>query len=160
MFTLLVAKLWRVIALAALLFFGLASIGAPRLHAQVEVGGAYPASPGEVSSAALSVIAPVIPLTDVQTIAIGSGYTCALTTDGVVSCWSLVLSEMPIVVTGLGEHVKAIAAGYNHACAVTAQGGVKCWATAQLLRGSASWMWSALPAACRRFRLTKTTPAP
>jgi alpha-tubulin suppressor-like RCC1 family protein len=127
MFTLLVAKLWRVIALAALLFFGLASIGAPRLHAQVEVGGAFPTSPGEVSPAALSVIAPVIPLTDVQTIAIGSGYKCALTTDGVVSCWSLVLSEMPIVVTGLGEHVKAISAGYNHACAVTAQGGVKCW---------------------------------
>lgn len=76
-------------------------------------------------------------LTDVATIAVGAGYTCAATAQGNVQCLgrnskgqlgnnSTSDSELPVDVVGL-SNVTSIAAGGTHTCALTADGRVKCW---------------------------------
>lgn len=86
-------------------------------------------------------------------LALGGGYTCALTSGGVVYCWGraddgllgtvvtekcyslddpthsypFACSTTPQAVDGLKGGVKAIAAGDFHTCAITATGAVVCW---------------------------------
>jgi hypothetical protein len=74
----------------------------------------------------------------VAAIVAGGGHSCALTTGGGVKCWgnnsfgqlgnnSLIASQVPVDVLGLGTTVVAIAAGGLHTCARTSAGGIKCW---------------------------------
>ena len=78
----------------------------------------------------------------VTALAVGSGHTCALTTDHAVYCWGSNYngelgngtndaSNVPVAVNigGAlsGETVTALAAGSIHTCALTAGGAVYCW---------------------------------
>lgn len=69
--------------------------------------------------------------------ALGSSHTCALRSDGTVSCWgangsgqlgrgNTVPSSVPVTVSGLGDAV-AIAVGEFHTCALVAGGVPLCW---------------------------------
>jgi alpha-tubulin suppressor-like RCC1 family protein len=75
---------------------------------------------------------------NIVAIALGVGYSCALTSDGTVKCWgwnssgqlgndTIVNSSTPEDVLGLPSNIKAIATGYAHTCALTEEGGVTCW---------------------------------
>lgn len=76
-------------------------------------------------------------LTDVVSIAVGFGYTCAVTPQSTVKCVgknsdgqlgnnSTTDSEVPVSVIGLSGVTSISAAGTN-TCALTAEGRVKCW---------------------------------
>ncbi len=67
----------------------------------------------------------------------GSGYVCAVSTDGAIKCWgdnkngqlgngSYVNSSSPVPVVGINTAV-AVDAGEDHACAVLSDGTVRCW---------------------------------
>lgn len=79
----------------------------------------------------------VTPPPRVLAIAAGAGHTCALRSDGTVSCAGANGSGqagagtpgspgMPVIVPGLAG-VTALAAGYEHTCAVRVLGQVACW---------------------------------
>jgi len=75
----------------------------------------------------------------VQSIAAGTGHTCAVTANGGVKCWgwnsagqlgdvtSDPYSLTPIDVNGLSSGVQSVAVGFGHTCALTMDGKVKCW---------------------------------
>ncbi len=77
----------------------------------------------------------------VTQIAAGGYYTCALVSDGTVTCWgngsfgnmgngTNTGSEVPVAVTGgalANKTVTQIAAGEHHTCAVLSDGTVTCW---------------------------------
>jgi alpha-tubulin suppressor-like RCC1 family protein len=74
----------------------------------------------------------------VRAITTGGNFSCALMTDGGVTCWGLNAagqlgddtykdSPAPVDVAGLAGGVSVIAAGFYHACGVTKDGGVTCW---------------------------------
>jgi len=75
---------------------------------------------------------------DVQAIAAGFEYTCALTTNNQMKCWggnnegelgngTTSGSHRPIDVRALTEGVQAMATGGYHTCALTTTNLVKCW---------------------------------
>lgn len=75
----------------------------------------------------------------VASVSAGTGYTCALSSVGAVTCWGLnssgqlgigttSSSSTPVDVVGLGGGVTSISTGYTHACAVTT-GAATCWGT-------------------------------
>jgi len=79
----------------------------------------------------------VTPPPTVQAIAAGAAHTCALRTDGTVSCvgadgsgqlgnGNVGVPGVPAVLPGL-RGVTALAAGYEHTCVVKALGEVACW---------------------------------
>jgi len=87
----------------------------------------------------------------VRAITTGGNFSCALRSDGGVSCWGLNsagqlggtsdMSAVPVGVAGLTSGISAIAAGFYHACGVTTDGGVTCWGgneTGQLGIGTTS----------------------
>jgi Regulator of chromosome condensation (RCC1) repeat len=111
-----------------------------------ELGGGYP-GPDQCETGACSVSPiPVKGLSNVVTIAAGAEHTCALLTDGTVSCWGdnaygelgngtssgpstcgkTPCATSPVMVPNLSG-VVAIAAGGNHTCAALSDGSVKCW---------------------------------
>ena len=74
----------------------------------------------------------------VTSLALGFGYSCALTSDAAVQCWgtnthgqlgdgTTIDRLTPVTVSGLGSGVTALTSGGGHACAVLATGGVRCW---------------------------------
>jgi alpha-tubulin suppressor-like RCC1 family protein len=79
----------------------------------------------------------------IAAISAGFGYTCALTTSGIVRCWGDNLDGELAVgstaaqvvratdVTGLPGRVTAVRTGINHTCAVTESGGLWCWGSNQ-----------------------------
>ncbi|NMB87337.1 MAG: hypothetical protein GYA17_03190, partial [Chloroflexi bacterium] len=74
----------------------------------------------------------------VRQIATGESHTCALSSEGSVSCWGNNSSGQlgngnndtqlsPVLVAGLAEPVVSISAGAMHSCALTESGAVYCW---------------------------------
>lgn len=74
----------------------------------------------------------------VQAVVAGSSHTCALLSNGSVTCWGRNSNgqlgdggtserRVPVAVTGLTESVIAIAAGGAHTCTLLQSGGVACW---------------------------------
>jgi alpha-tubulin suppressor-like RCC1 family protein len=74
----------------------------------------------------------------IRAITTGGNFSCALKTDGGVTCWGLNAAGQlgdgtyadrpaPVVVAGLTSGVSAIAAGFYHICGITKDGGVTCW---------------------------------
>jgi alpha-tubulin suppressor-like RCC1 family protein len=74
----------------------------------------------------------------VAAIATGASHACALTSDGVVSCWgdnafgqlgdgTQDAANQPVDVAGLSGDTIAIGAGDNHTCAITSQAALQCW---------------------------------
>ena len=73
-----------------------------------------------------------------NTIAVGAGHACVLTTNGGVSCWgrndygqlgdgTQINRLTPVRVYGIESGIVALAAGESSTCALTSSGGVKCW---------------------------------
>jgi alpha-tubulin suppressor-like RCC1 family protein len=65
----------------------------------------------------------------VTAIAAGGTHSCALLSNGAVTCWGsdLSSSRVPVLVQGVGAPVASISAGESHSCAVTTTGASKCW---------------------------------
>ena len=74
----------------------------------------------------------------VSAISAGFHHTCAISSDGGVTCWganefgqlgngTTANSNVPINAKGLATGVSAIAAGHEHTCALTWGGRVQCW---------------------------------
>jgi alpha-tubulin suppressor-like RCC1 family protein len=74
----------------------------------------------------------------VRAITTGGNFSCALMTDGGVTCWGLnaagqlgdgtyIDRTAPVDVAGLASGVSAIAAGFYHICGIMKDGGVTCW---------------------------------
>ena len=74
----------------------------------------------------------------VRAVTTGGNFSCALMTDGGVTCWGLnaagqlgdgtyIDRPAPVDVAGLAGGVSAIAAGFYHVCGITKDGGVTCW---------------------------------
>lgn len=74
----------------------------------------------------------------VNSISVGSGYTCALTDSTGVKCWGSnsfgeigdgipSMNTTPMEVIGVSTGVSAISTGFGHICALTILGGIKCW---------------------------------
>jgi hypothetical protein len=77
----------------------------------------------------------------VTQIATGAYHTCALISDGTVTCWgwsadgqlgtgNINISDVPVAVTGgalENKTVTQIATGYGHTCALISDGTVTCW---------------------------------
>jgi alpha-tubulin suppressor-like RCC1 family protein len=63
----------------------------------------------------------------VKQLALGFGFSCALTTAGAVFCWGGVYGTRPVPVSELGSGVKAISAGLGHICALMTSSALKCW---------------------------------
>ncbi len=81
-------------------------------------------------------------LTSATAIALGSGFSCALTSGGGVQCWgdnqygelgnnaAGTNSSVPVAVSGL-TGVTALGGGDEHACAVASGGSLQCWGSNQ-----------------------------
>jgi alpha-tubulin suppressor-like RCC1 family protein len=78
-----------------------------------------------------------VPLT-ATAIAVGTGHSCALRSDGSVWCWggnskgqlgdgTQINRTQPAPVSGLGGNATAIAVGTSFSCALMSGGNVKCW---------------------------------
>jgi alpha-tubulin suppressor-like RCC1 family protein len=76
--------------------------------------------------------------TAVASISAGTGFTCAIRTEGAAMCWggnatnqlgdpSITGVVMPAQVPGIDSGAKIISAGEGHACAVMADQSVTCW---------------------------------
>jgi alpha-tubulin suppressor-like RCC1 family protein len=65
-------------------------------------------------------------LASVKQVSAGYGHTCALQTDGTVSCWGYDSDGQASVPAGLGT-VSAISAGFYHTCALKTDSKVVCW---------------------------------
>jgi alpha-tubulin suppressor-like RCC1 family protein len=74
----------------------------------------------------------------IEAVAVGSGYACALLSDGSIKCWgdngagqlgngTTTDSRVPVAVLGLGGPASVLSVGRHHSCAVVAGGGIKCW---------------------------------
>jgi alpha-tubulin suppressor-like RCC1 family protein len=74
----------------------------------------------------------------VTVIAAGGSHTCALISNGAVSCWgknttgqvgdgTAIDRTVPVAVAGLSSGVIALGAGFSHTCALTGTRGVACW---------------------------------
>lgn len=93
----------------------------------------------------------------VAAIAAGDNHSCALNTDGAVTCWGanvngqlgsggVVDSSSPTAVGTLNRGVAAITAGASHTCALTTKGAVYCWGrNDQGQLGEATFTLSATP---------------
>ena len=75
---------------------------------------------------------------NVASVGLGAGITCAVTTSGGAKCWgdndvgqvgdgTTTERHTPTNVTGLSSGVAAVSAGIDHACALAVAGGLKCW---------------------------------
>src|SRR5205814_896595 len=69
---------------------------------------------------------------EVDDIAGGRNFTCALQSSGDVSCWGTLeygngQKRVMAVPTRIAGDAMALAAGSNHACALTTEGAVVCW---------------------------------
>jgi len=70
---------------------------------------------------------PADALQNSTAVAAGNGYTCAIKSDGHVTCWSPWVVAAANVPGGLGK-VKALVAGFNHVCAMMeADSTLRCW---------------------------------
>jgi len=80
----------------------------------------------------------VTDVSDVKSVATGSEHSCALHTDGTVSCWGYNRygqlgdntddnRKLPIAVQGLAAPATSIHAGDKNTCAVLNDGSVQCW---------------------------------
>ncbi|MCL2822932.1 MAG: hypothetical protein FWD57_02980 [Polyangiaceae bacterium] len=74
----------------------------------------------------------------VKSVAAGLAHSCAITSNGGVSCWgdngngqlgdgTTVSRAVAAPVTGLGSSIVDISAGDNHTCGITIEGEVVCW---------------------------------
>lgn len=75
---------------------------------------------------------------NVASVALGTAFTCAVTTDGAAQCWGegrngqlgngvLASSLTPVAVSGITSGIAELAAGDSFACARINDGAVKCW---------------------------------
>jgi alpha-tubulin suppressor-like RCC1 family protein len=92
---------------------------------------------GTTTDSAMPVAVAGLP-SSIRAITTGGNFSCALKTDGGVTCWGLNAAGQlgdgtytdrpaPVVVAGLTSGVSAIAAGFYHICGITKDGGVTCW---------------------------------
>jgi alpha-tubulin suppressor-like RCC1 family protein len=63
----------------------------------------------------------------VRQLALGDGFSCAVTIAGDVRCWGDGYGPSPVGISGLKDGVVAISAGIGHACALTEHHAVECW---------------------------------
>jgi alpha-tubulin suppressor-like RCC1 family protein len=85
-----------------------------------------------------SVPATVAGLSNVASLSIGGGHSCASTTAGALKCWgrnsegqlgdrTTLIRTAPADVPGMASGVVAVSAGRFHTCAIITGGGVLCW---------------------------------
>jgi alpha-tubulin suppressor-like RCC1 family protein len=119
------------------LVFSLQSDNELRFTAPEKTGGLYELILDNVAGSTVQTLLHGIPTGNILSVSTGSSHSCAVKSNGQVTCWGSndrgrlgngteTDSRSPVPVEGIDSAI-SVSAGYDHSCAVLDNGTVQCW---------------------------------